>query len=206
MTDKKMTRVERVRHNEAAFNRTILGAFVTFAPEGAAVGRLLAGYTTLEIGLMACVQMVRDDFDAVLKAMFRVRSESQKIKIADALGRHYYHNHELGTQFETAIAAIKHCLKIRNQYAHCQWYDDRSGRLAFVNIEDIATENTYLTDLSELTTYYVHLPLLQRQEAYFVYVDQLLTWVNYQGRIRAGKARIPERPVPKPMKQPPLHI
>jgi hypothetical protein len=191
----------------AIMSGTILDAFIKFAPEGAVVGRLLAGYTTLEIGLMACVQMVRDDFDAVLKAMFRVRSESQRINIADALGRHYYHDHKLGAQFEAAIAAIRHCLKIRNQYAHCAWYDDRSGRLAFVNIEDIATGNTYLTDLKGLTTYYVDLPLLQQQEAYFVYVDRLLIWVNHQGRIRAGKTpNLPDRPVPEQMKQPLLHI
>lgn len=119
--------------------RTILLPFQSpFDKEGAIIGRLLAGYTNLEVGLLHCVQVVRDDFDSVLKAMFRTRGESQRIDIADALGRYYYHDHKLGTKFEMAIGAMRHCLRIRNQYAHCVWWDDRSGKLSFANLEEIA--------------------------------------------------------------------
>ena len=55
-------------------SRSILSPFLTFHQEAAVIGRLSAGYTTLEVGLMHCVQVVRDDFDAVLKAMFRPRA------------------------------------------------------------------------------------------------------------------------------------
>jgi len=89
-------------------SRSILGAFDKFPSEAVIIGKLLAGYTTLEIGLMNCVQIVRDDFDTVLKAMFRTRSERQRIDIADAFGRHYYHAHNLGTQFEMAVSAVGH--------------------------------------------------------------------------------------------------
>jgi hypothetical protein len=109
--------------------RTILLPFNTFAAEAAIISRLSAGYTTFEVGLMHCVQVVRDDFDAVLKAMLRVRGETGRIEIADALGRHYYDDLGLKPDFETAIGAIKRCTRIRNQYAHCVWYDDKSGRL-----------------------------------------------------------------------------
>ena len=67
----------------------------------------MAGYTTLEVGLMQSVQVVRDDFDAVLKAMFRPRGEATHIDIADALGRHFYHDRDLGTEFEMAVGAIR---------------------------------------------------------------------------------------------------
>jgi hypothetical protein len=49
------------------------------------------------------------------------------------------------------VGAVKHCLKIRNQYVHCVWYDDKSGKLAFVNLEEIAKDNTRLKDLGSLT-------------------------------------------------------
>ena len=54
------------------------GAQGSFHKEAAIIARLLAGYTNLEVELMHCVQVVRDDFDAVLKAMFRPRVGSRK--------------------------------------------------------------------------------------------------------------------------------
>ena len=44
-------------------------AFHRFPDEAAIVGRLLAAYAELEIGLLHCVSAARDDFDAVLKAL-----------------------------------------------------------------------------------------------------------------------------------------
>jgi hypothetical protein len=122
-------------------------AFNAFPDDEKIIGRLLTGYTNLEVGLMHCVQIVRDDFDTVLKAMFRARGESARVDIADAFGRHFYDALGLGTEFAMGIAATRHCLKIRNQYSHCAWWDDRSGNLAFANLEDIAKGNAFLTDL-----------------------------------------------------------
>jgi hypothetical protein len=90
-----------------------LPAFDYFPKEGAIIGRLLAGYTKLD--LMNCVQIVRDDFDTVMKAMFRSRGEQARISVADAFGRQHYHKYRLGTQFEQSISCMKYCLKIRNQ-------------------------------------------------------------------------------------------
>jgi hypothetical protein len=186
--------------------RPILSPFLKF-PDGAAIiGRLSAGYTTLEVGLMHCVQVVRDDFDAVLKAMFRVRGETARINIADALGRHFYNDRGLGTEFGMAIGAIRHCLKIRNQYAHCVWYGDRSDKLAFVNVEEIARDNARLIDLKSLTVRYVDVPILQAQEDYFVYADELLLWTNYEGRLRDGKIKTNALIKPGHVQPPALHI
>jgi hypothetical protein len=187
-------------------SRLILDPFVIFLQEAAIIGRLLAGYTKLELGLMNCVQVVRDDFDAVLKAMFRLRGETARIDIADALGRHFYRDRGLGTEFEIAVGAIRHCLKIRNQYAHCVWYDDKSGKLAFVNLEEIAKDNTRLRDLDSLTVLHVDVALLNDQVQYFDYTDKILAWTNYEGRFKGGK--ISSNPVlkPRPPRLPSLHI
>jgi hypothetical protein len=75
-----------------------IAAFKKFSGEAAIIGRLLASYTDLEVGLMHCAQVVRDDFDIVLKVMFRTRGEIQRVYVADALGRHFYDAHQLGTE------------------------------------------------------------------------------------------------------------
>src|SRR5262249_7168200 len=53
----------------------VMPAFQKFRGEAAIIGRLLAGYAELEIDLLNCVSEVTQDFDATLKAMFRVRAE-----------------------------------------------------------------------------------------------------------------------------------
>ena len=107
----------------------VMPAFHRFPNEAAIIGRLLAGYAELEIGLLHCVTVAReeDDFDATLKAMFRIRGETARINVGDALGRQVYDKLGLGADFEMAVSAMRYCLKIRNQYAHCNWYDDRTS-------------------------------------------------------------------------------
>lgn len=185
---------------------TILGEFLKFKDEAAIIGRLSAGYAVLEIDLMHCAHVVRDDFDTVLKAMFRTRGEKQRIEVADAFARQHYENLGLGNEFAMAIGAMHHCRQIRNQYAHCIWWNDYSKRLAFANLEEVASRNTLLTDLHGLTAYHVDMPHLQAQEAYFDYTDQLLAYVNFEGRYRAGKLPTQTRVIPAPIAQPPLRI
>ena len=100
-----------------------------------------------------------------------------------------YSDRLLATEFGMAVGAVRHCLKIRNQYAHCVWYDDHSGKLAFVNVEEIAKDNTKLKDLTSLTILHVDVPFLQAQEAYFVYADELLAWTNHEGPYETSKSR-----------------
>jgi hypothetical protein len=183
----------------------ILTAFVKFSEEAAIVGRLLAGYTVLEIGLLNCVQMGVGNFDTVLKGLFQIRGEARRINAGEALGRPVYQGLSLDTDFDEAIAAIRHCRLIRNQYAHCNWWDDNSGKLAFANLEDAAKDKTAVPDLLDLLPEHVDVPLLQSQEAFYKYTDDLLAYVNYEGRTRAGK---PSGPVakPTPKSPPPLHL
>ena len=156
--------------------------------------------------MLNAVQVVRNDFDTTLKVMFRTRGETQRLDVADAMGRHFYKDQKLETEFSMAIGAARHCLKIRNQYSHCIWWDDNSGKLAFANMEEIAENNDYVADLVDLTTLYMDTPLLEQQESYFAYANDLLNWVNFECRLRTGK--VPTQPYSKPkqMKQPPLQL
>src|ERR1035437_6990718 len=148
-------------------------AFADFPTEAALIGRILAGYTDVEIDLMHCVKSARDDLDTVLKAMYRGRGETRRIDIADAFGRQTYRNLELGTQFEMAIGAVRHCTKIRNQYAHCIWWNDNSGAIAFANIEEIARLNEPVVDLRGMNVHHVTVAHLESQFAYFEYASKL---------------------------------
>jgi hypothetical protein len=77
----------------------IVPEFQKFAAESMLIGRLLAGYGSLESALSSCVVMARDDLDMVLKAMFRTRGETQRIDIADAIGRPAYRTFRLEATF-----------------------------------------------------------------------------------------------------------
>ena len=180
-------------------------AFFKFKEEGVIVGRLLVEYADLELSLFHCINAIRDDFDTTFKAMFKSRGETRRIELADIFGRQYYHKIEIGTQFEIAIGAVRYCLKIRNQYSHCIWWDDNSGNLAFANFEEIAKNNKHISDLNGLEVKHVDIKTLNLQETYFEYTDNFLTWMNFEGRRLAGKPSTPQQSAPKQLKQPPLY-
>jgi hypothetical protein len=105
-----------------------------FPIEMAMVGRLLTRYADLEIALLNTVQWARRDLDATLKKMFRTRSNTQRIDVADALGRQVYRDLKLGTQFEMAVCDMHFCRLIRNQYSHCIWHEGLCTRVRRIQI------------------------------------------------------------------------
>jgi hypothetical protein len=177
-----------------------------FPAEAAAVGRLLAGYADLEISLMHCVQMVRGgDLDTVLKAMFGKRGETQRINTADRLGKPAYENLGLGSCFGSAIDDMKFFLNIRNFYAHSLWHDDNTGYLSFVNLEELATVPTVITNLIGLAIRQLDITILILQEEYLDFVDQSITFLNYQGRYLTGDLASNPVSAPVPRARPPLY-
>jgi hypothetical protein len=172
-----------------------------FPAEAAAVSRLLAGYADLEISLLHCVQMARGgNLDSVLKAMFRTRGETRRINTASKLGQPAYDSVGLGPQFATAITDMRFLLDIRNSYAHSLWHDANTGYLAFVNLEELATTPTVVTDLMGLTIRYLDMPILAAQEDYLDFVDHGIQYLNYEGRYRRGD--LPNNPIPVPTARP----
>jgi len=186
--------------------RSILAPFKKkLSEEGATVGRLLAGYSNIEVGLMHCVAVTRD-LDTALKAMFLKRGETKRISAAEKLGHPEYVRLRLAADFQKAVGVVRYCLKIRNQYSHWVWWDDYSGKLAFANLEDVAKRKRPVKDLAKLKAHHVDAALLHAQEAYFVYADELLAWVNYEGRARDGKLKNNPLSKPKAVKRPKLRL
>ena len=89
-------------------------------------------------------------------------------------------------------------LDIRNCYAHSLWHDANAGYLAFVNLEELATTSTIVTDLIGLTVKYLDMPILTAQEDYLDFVDHSIQYLNYEGRLRRGDLSSNPVPVPAP--------
>jgi hypothetical protein len=168
---------------------------------------MLAGYGELEVDLCNCIAMGGVGTDAAVKRMFRPRGERKRIDTAVRIGAPFFDRLGLESDFAKSIVGMRYCLSIRNQYAHCQWYDDYSGKLALVNMEEIAHTAEIIKNYFELDTRYVDVPLLEQQETYFALVVEAFSFVNYEGRKRAGTLpcghifQMPQLGVP-----PPLHL
>jgi hypothetical protein len=167
--------------------RSIMAPFSKFSKEGDTIGRLLAGYSNIELSLFHAVHVATGDFEGALRKMFGIRSESRRIAAAEKLGLPEYQRLKLATEFKKALRVMRYCLKIRNQYAHWLWWDDYTGKLAFANVEDLTKYKRKVKDFTKLKAHHVDDSLLKAQEAYFVYADELLLWVNYEGRFKDGK-------------------
>jgi len=183
---------------------SILPAFDRWPEAGSIVGRLVTGYGELEYELAMCVSLITQNTDMTFKVIYRASGEMQRVLVADALGRRALPAGNYRTLFEQAIAAMHHCRKIRNQYAHCNWGDDDKG-LWFTNPEEPAQENENFMS-GRMQTRRADVPLLKEQEAYFCYVRDCFEFLSYA--VRARRKEIPTNPklrAPKSRPGPKLH-
>jgi hypothetical protein len=172
------------------------------------IDRLLVDYSELELDLMNCVQVARSfDLDGTLKVMFRVRGETNRLEIADGLGRARYVALNMANEFDAMIAAIRHCMRIRNKYAHAYWHDPNGGQdLCYVSLEELAKESEEVPDLTALTFFFIDEPLLLQQEVFFAYARALINFVNHQGRVNAGALMGQSFPLPTVVAPPPYYV
>lgn len=184
--------------------RTIMPAFDRFADEGKIIGRLVTGYGELEFDLAWCLRWIIDDMDTAFKVVYRAGGEVSRVNLGDALGRQKLPTQALRTKFEQAISGMHACRRMRNQYAHCS-FGDEPTKLFFVHPNEAADEHIPVS-LTELRKRYVDLELLQQQEAYFCWVSDLFTYINFQMQVRRGAIKSNPMPnPPKPMRPPAMH-
>ena len=167
-------------------------AFDRFPMEASIVGRLLAGYAELDFQFGLCaeralrkaqhpgypeaVEHQADNRHVALKALYRLRSESSRIQVADALARSEFTYLGLQAPYSDALGAIKHCLKIRNQFAHCHWGTHPEFGLMLTNLEENAEGAGDFTFESAWRK--IDLALLQKQEEYFEYAMRCLEFIH----------------------------
>lgn len=178
-----------------------------YPEETTILGRLLSGYGELEFDIAFLLQFaLGDDRDVAFKSLFGIRGETARIDVADNLMRRRYQALGLGSDYGEAIGALRYCLKIRNQYAHCHWVRNLTLGLCFVDVEEVARAAPEV-DLGTLRQKQVSLALLREQEAFFAYTQSILGFVNYGYRTAIGTMQNNpmERPV-KPRERPILFI
>jgi hypothetical protein len=144
----------------------MLFEFQDFPKEREIIGRLLIAYGEIEFALMDYLAAtLGSDGHMVTRVLFRVKGESARIEVADALIRPAFAKIGLDGKWGNAIGAIRLCKNIRNQYAHCHW-QVLNGVLRFMDLDTMAesTAGPVTLDLIRL-----ELSLLDQESSYFEY-------------------------------------
>ncbi len=174
-------------------------AFHRHPDEPAMIGRLVIAFGELEYITVTIAGRAMSHREAVYRALYRPRSTSSRIEAADALMRPTFIANDLDGEYEHMIGAVRDGLRIRNQYSHCNWADN--GGLFFTNLEDSSAPATGF----EHRWHHVDVPVLEAQEAYFVYAQSWLYHMEYQASVIAGRPIYPAPPAPPAQNRPPLH-
>jgi hypothetical protein len=114
-------------------------AFHRHPQEAAIIGRLCVAFGELEYIMCATAGRAAGALHPVLKALYRMRAISARINAADALMRPAFQQIQKEGEYGVMLGAIRYCLRIRNQYGHCNWGDDKGyPGLFFTNLEETA--------------------------------------------------------------------
>lgn len=140
----------------------ILPAFSRYPKEAEILGRLLAGYGDLEFELVLCLGECLDDDERALRTIFRIRGEDNRIKIATVLMSAPYEKLQLSEPLHQALRAMNCCKTVRNQFAHCHWYDTPESGLCFTRLETWSKDESQ--SFSDMEKIKIDVALLGRQE------------------------------------------
>jgi hypothetical protein len=177
----------------------LMPAFHRFPKEADLIGRVLVGFGELEFILAQCVGQVLQNENVALRVIFRLGGTSARIDTADALARDSYAAVNLANEFALTLAAVAYCYSIRNQYAHCHWADHEMGGLFFTNLETAADRKQGF----EYQWKHIDTPLLELQEAYFIYAMGCLMFLQAEYPNRVGKKKVPHPFAWQPKLSPP---
>lgn len=180
----------------------IVPAFAEEIKQGWLIGQMLIGYSEIEFELAMVIQAAYDhDGLMALRSLFRVRGESARVDVADALLQNRMAERGLSTEYEATLDAIQFCKQIRNTYSHSHWSLD-SDELRFYNYEEAAKlrEPKIKFDFK-----YVDTPLLLKQLAYFNYTRYCLLHLQCRLGDSSGKKNAAPQPWPAQMQKPKLY-
>jgi hypothetical protein len=151
------------------------------------IGKIILSYGVLEVALMEAVKSaLGGDVYTANRVLFRLKSESNRLEVADALVRPQFSKEKLGPAWEEAYAAFKFCKGIRNTYAHSTWISDEHGVLRFGDLEKAANtkEGPAKINFRPLSR-----EVLEKQFAYFTHADHLILWAIDQYQTTTGQER-----------------
>ncbi|QNM83549.1 hypothetical protein H8M03_04255 [Sphingomonas sabuli] len=151
------------------------------------IGKIILAYGVLEVALLECVRAaLDDDIYTATRVMYRLKSESNRLEVADALVRHKMTSYKIGPAWEEAYAAYKFCKNVRNSYAHSTWVSDPDGTLRFGDLEKSAKSAVGKSNINfrPLTK-----PVLEAQYAYFTQAHHLMLYALDQFQTAAKHPR-----------------
>jgi hypothetical protein len=178
---------------------TINPAFERFPGEAARIGRILASFGEIEIAFCNRAGQATRLVNPVMKALYSLRSTSQRLEVAHQLMQPVFVEHNLGELYETMRGVVGYCLKIRNQYAHCNWGDDINAGLFFADLQESADTLDFQHDWK-----HVDVPLLQAQFMFLCFAMELLEYLHHELAFRRGDLRENIWPMPTILSPPPL--
>lgn len=179
----------------------LLSILEDYPEEGQIAGRLVLGYGEIEFGTLLCLAAVLGDVTRSIGLMYRVRSEEQRLLVADALMRPAFEKAGLKDRYCEATTDAQHCRRIRNQYAHCHWGELATGEgLSFISLDDSArTQNGFVR------FWPIDRDLLKKQERFFLNVQQRLRYLSDEYKVRVGQLASHDAKAPRKVARPPLH-
>jgi hypothetical protein len=178
-------------------------AFKRFPQHAALIGRILVAFGELEYAFCRNAGLILDNYITVARLLYNQRQTSSRIESADILVRPVFEAHNLLVEHENAYAMVRHCLTIRNQYAHCNWADDASqpeSGLFFADLQTSAKRPDF-----EHSWKHVDVPLLTDQEQYFSDTLEWLDFLKHEIALKKGQLSSHAWPKPSERTPPPLH-
>ena len=176
---------------------SLLIQFDYHSAERRLIGKIILAYGELEIAVMQLLATtLNGDTYTAVRTLYRLRSESNRLEVADALVSPHLSKHTLNGAWCEAYAAMKCCKAIRNNYAHGQWLSHR-GQLRFGDLDKAALTKG---PSCAITMRPLSLATLKKQWAYFEYTHHQLAWIDYRYATLTGQPRTVPGKVPKPRK------
>jgi hypothetical protein len=173
-------------------------AFIGYPEEAALLGAMVIGYGELDLSFGHMAGLVLGQTYAVLDACHSVRSESARLDIAHALAAGAFNRANLVEEYTYSHAAMRYCLKVRNQHSHSQWADIKHG-LHFTN-----AEGSFSQPLKPIAWKLITLDLLRKQEAYFEHTRMCLLTLITLLEARGKRSHVPLH-MPQALPQPSMH-
>ena len=161
------------------------------------IGNLILAYGELEFILQDILRAVLDDdLMTATRTLYRLRSEANRLSVADAIIRPRMDAQGILPAYLDAYGAIFACKNVRNRYAHAQYVEEK-GELWVGDLDEAAKSSGATTKIRfKLVT----LRHLKQEWEYFCYADHALIYAANQYRIKTGQPLPLDAVIPKPRK------
>jgi hypothetical protein len=179
---------------------TINPVFLRHRLEAELVGHILSSFGEIEVQTCINAGNIHKLLNPVMSTLYGIKVTSTRIETALRLTLPAAELYDLTQEVELVTPMIWHCVKIRNQYAHCNWADHPSKEgVFFADLQDAANEPNFY-----MYWKFVDVSVLTQQLEFF---DATYHQLNFMAGEITRKTGAPTFPYPRPTipTQSPLH-